>query len=136
MRETAVNMKTLKVAAAIIQDGDRILSCQRGYGEFKGGWEFPGGKFEPGESGEQAIAREILEELHVAIEDISYLCTAEHDYPTFHISMDCFTCRIARGTIDDTEHEDMRWLSRDELWSVDWLPVDVLVVKELEKRFA
>lgn len=129
-------MKSIKVAAAIIICNGKILSCQRGYGEFKDGWEFPGGKFEPGETGKEAITREIAEELHVRIGNLEFLCTAQHDYPTFHISMDCFTCDIAEGTINDSEHEDMKWLAPDELWSVDWLPVDVKVVKALEQKLA
>ena len=120
-------MKTIKVAAAIIQ---------RGYGEFKDGWEFPGGKLEPGETGEQAIVREIQEELEVTIGDLDYLCTVEHDYDTFHLSMQCYLCTIVSGEIVELEHEDMRWLSTDNLWGVDWLPADVKVVKELEKKLA
>lgn len=127
-------MKNVKVVAAIIQDGDKTLSCQRGYGDLKDGWEFPGGKVEQGETGEQAIVREIQEELDVTIGNLEFLCTAEHDYPTFHISMDCYLCNIVEGKIHDEEHEDMKWLTPDEIWSVDWLPVDVKVVKELEKK--
>lgn len=106
-------MKTIKVAAAIIQKDGKILSCQRGYGEFKDGWEFPGGKLEPGETGEQAIVREIQEELEVTIGDLDYLCTVEHDYDTFHLSMQCYLCTIVSGEIVELEHEDMRWLSTD-----------------------
>lgn len=127
-------MKNVKVVAAVITDGNKILSCQRGYGEFKDGWEFPGGKVEQGETGKQAITREIQEELSVTIGNLDFLCTAEHDYPTFHISMDCYLCNIVKGAIHDDEHEDMRWLSMDNIWSVNWLPVDVKVVKELEKK--
>lgn len=127
-------MKSIKVAAAIIQRDDKILACQRGYGDLKDGWEFPGGKFEPGETGEEAIVREIKEELSVTIGNLEFLCTAEHDYDTFHISMDCYLCNIVDGTINDSEHEDMRWLSSENLWSVDWLPVDVKVVKALEEK--
>lgn len=129
-------MKTIHVAAAIIQDGEKILSCQRGYGEFKGGWEFPGGKLEPGETGADAIVREIHEELDVTIGNLEALCTVEHDYDTFHLSMECFLCTIVSGTINDTEHEDMTWLNKNDLWGVDWLPADVKVVKELEKWLA
>lgn len=127
-------MKTIHVVAAIIQDGDKTLSCQRGYGEFKDGWEFPGGKVEPGETNEQAIIREIQEELHATIGNLEFLCTAEHDYPTFHIVMDCYVCNIVEGTINDSEHEDMKWLTPEQIWSVDWLPVDVKVVEALEAR--
>lgn len=128
-------MKNIKVVAAVIRDGDKTLSCQRGYGEFKDGWEFPGGKVELGETDEQAIIREIQEELRVTIGNLKYLCTAEHDYPTFHISMECFICNIIDGTIVDDEHEDMKWLSMDDIWSVDWLPVDVKVVEALEAHY-
>lgn len=126
-------MKTIRVAGAIIQHEGKILACQRGHGEFKGGWEFPGGKLEPNESGADACVREIQEELHVTIGDLKPLCTVEHDYETFHISMDCFLCTIESGVINDTEHEDMRWLSKDELWDVNWLPADVDAVKALEQ---
>lgn len=126
--------KTIHVAAAIIRDGEKILACQRGYGEFKDGWEFPGGKLEPGETGAEACVREIGEELHVAIGGLAPLCTVEHDYESFHLSMECFLCRIEAGSIDDEEHESMRWLGREELWSVDWLPADVKVVEALERE--
>lgn len=129
-------MKTIHVAAAIIRDGEKILAAQRGYGEFKDGWEFPGGKLEPGETSSDACIREIQEELHVTIGNLEPLCTVEHDYETFHLVMDCFTCCIANGTINDSEHENLRWLETSELWSVDWLPADVKVVKELEKSLA
>ena len=126
-------MKSINVAAAIIRQGDKILSCQRGYGEFKDGWEFPGGKLESGESGEQAIVREIQEELEVTIGDLEYLCTVEHDYDTFHLSMQCYLAAIQSGEFKEHAHEDMKWLGTDDLWAVDWLPADVKVVKELEK---
>lgn len=126
-------MKSIKVAAAIICDDGKVLAAQRGYGEFKDGWEFPGGKLEPGETGAQACIREIQEELHVTIGGLRQLCTVEHDYDSFHLSMECFTCSIESGTINDSEHENLRWLDRDDLWAVDWLPADVKVVRELEK---
>ena len=132
--EVSKRMKTIRVAAAVILDQGRILSAQRGYGEFKGGWEFPGGKLEQGESGEQACKREIHEELNVEISDLKPLCTIEHDYPTFHLVMECFTCAIGSGSINDTEHENLRWLDRGHLWDVDWLPADVKVVQALEDR--
>lgn len=125
-------MKTIKVAAAIIVDGDKILAAQRGYGEFKDGWEFPGGKLEPGESGKEACIREISEELNVRIGNLDYLCTVEHDYDSFHLSMECFTCSIEDGMINDNEHENLLWLDRSSLRNVDWLPADVEVVKKLE----
>lgn len=126
-------MKTVQVAAAIIQHQGKILAAQRGYGEFKGGWEFPGGKLEPGETAVEACVREIREELEVSIDNLAHLCTVEHDYDSFHLSMECFLCEIASGTIHDSEHENLRWLSADSLWSVDWLPADVKVVEALEK---
>lgn len=127
-------MKTIHVAAAIICDGEKFLAAQRGYGEFKDGWEFPGGKLEPDETGERACIREIQEELHVTIGNLEPLCTVEHDYETFHLVMECFTCVIAAGTINDSEHENMRWLDADHLWDVDWLPADIKVVKTLESK--
>ncbi len=129
-------MKTIHVAAAIIKDGKKFLAAQRGYGEFKDGWEFPGGKLEPGETGADACIREIEEELHVTVGNLDELCTVEHDYDTFHLVMDCFVCEIVSGIIDDSEHENMRWLDADHLWDVDWLPADVKVVKALEAKLA
>lgn len=129
-------MKTVHVAAAIIQDGDRTLAAQRGYGEFKDGWEFPGGKLEPGETGEEACVREIQEELHVTIAGLEPLCTVEHDYETFHLSMECFTCHIEHGEIDDSEHENITWLTNSNIWDVDWLPADIKVVKALEQKIS
>lgn len=127
-------MKHINVAAAIIRDGNKVLSCQRGYGEFKDGWEFPGGKLEPGETGEQAIVREIKEELEVTIGNLEYLCTVEHDYETFHLSMQCYLAEIESGEFREHAHEDMRWLNIEEIWDVDWLPADVKVVEELLKK--
>lgn len=127
-------MKTIHVAAAIIRNNETILAAQRGYGEFKDGWEFPGGKLEPHESGAEACIREIQEELEVTIDGLEYLCTVEHDYDSFHLSMECFLCKIASGTIRDSEHENLRWLDVESLWSVDWLPADIKVVEELEKK--
>ncbi len=129
-------MKSINVAAAIIKKDGKILSCQRGYGEFKDGWEFPGGKLEPGETGEEAIVREIQEELELTIGDLEYLCTVEHDYETFHLSMQCFLATIQSGELHEHAHEDLRWLSTEDLWTVDWLPADIEVVKELEKKIA
>ncbi len=129
-------MKSIRVAAAIIRKEDKILAAQRGYGEFKDGWEFPGGKLEPGETGAQACVREIQEELRVTIGNLSHLCTVEHDYETFHLSMECFLCEILDGTINDTEHENLRWLDSGHLWDVEWLPADIKVVEALEKRLS
>lgn len=125
-------MKTTHVAAAIICKNDQILAAQRGYGEFKDGWEFPGGKLEPGETGADACIREIREELDVTVGNLVHLCTVEHDYDSFHLSMECFMCEIASGEINDTEHENMRWLDAEHIRDVDWLPADLKVVEALE----
>ncbi len=127
-------MRTIKVAAAIIHDGDKILAAQRGYGDLAGGWEFPGGKLEEDETGEMACVREIREELGVLVGNLSPLCTVEHDYETFHLSMECFLCTILEGMIDDIEHASLRWLDHTQLWEVNWLPADEKVVRELESR--
>lgn len=127
-------MKTIEVVAAIIVHDDKILATQRGYGDFKDGWEFPGGKMDPGETAEEAIVREIQEELRVTIVPEKLLTTVDCDYPNFHLTMHCFVSRIAQGTIELVEHEAMKWLTREELDSVDWLPADVEVVEELKKH--
>ena len=117
-------MKTIKVVAAIIKQDDKVLATQRGHGEFKDGWEFPGGKVEEGETTEHAIVREIKEELAADIVVISKLTTVEHDYPTFHLSMDCFWAKLVEGELILKEAEAARWLTHDELLSVNWLPAD------------
>ena len=127
-------MKTVEVAAAIIHHDGRILATQRGYGDYKDGWEFPGGKLEPGESAQQAIVREIREELAVEIEPEQLVMTVEYDYPTFHLRMHCFWAAIKTGEIRLIEHEAARWVTRDELDSLQWLPADVAVVAELKAR--
>lgn len=125
-------MKTIKVVAAIIRDGNRILATQRGYGEQKDGWEFPGGKVESNETPEAAIVREIREELNADIEVTGFLTTVEHDYPNFHLSMDCFWARLAEGTeLKLLEHEAAKWLSIEDINSVDWLPADIKVVEAI-----
>lgn len=127
-------MKTIEVVAAIIRKEDgRILVTQRGYGEHKDGWEFPGGKMEKGESPEAAIVREIREELEVEIEPEQLITTVEYDYPNFHLTMHCFLSRIVSGEIVLTEHEAAKWLDKRDLDTVDWLPADVEVVAELKK---
>jgi 8-oxo-dGTP diphosphatase len=127
-------LKTVKVVAAIIRQGDLILATQRGYGEQKDGWEFPGGKVEDNESPETAIVREIKEELNADIEVTGFLTTVEHDYPTFHLSMDCFWAKLKEGTeMKLLEHEAAKWLTLDNLDSVDWLPADVKVVEEINR---
>ena len=126
-------MKTVKVVAAIITKDKKIFATQRGYGDFKDGWEFPGGKVEPGEKPEDAIVREIKEELGADIKVTGFLLTVEHDYPTFHLSMDCFWAELKDGSdVKLLEHEAAKWLARDDLDSVDWLPADVKVVKAIK----
>ena len=126
-------MKTIKVVAAIIKQDDKVLATQRGHGEFKDGWEFPGGKVEEGETTEHAIVREIKEELAADIVVISKLTTVEHDYPTFHLSMVCFWAQLAEGTdIKLLEHESAKWLEIKDIDSVDWLPADIKVVEAIK----
>lgn len=125
------NMKTVRVVAAVIRQGDRIFATARGYGEFKGQWEFPGGKIEVGETPQQALIREIKEELDVMVSVGDLIDTIEYDYPTFHLSMDCFWCNVTEGEIKLKEAEDARWLSKDELYSVDWLPADMGLIEKL-----
>ena len=117
-------MKTVKVVAAIIIHENKIFATQRGYGEFKDGWEFPGGKIEPGETSQEALVREIKEELDIEIEVKDFLETVEYDYPEFHLSMDCFFCTIKSGELVLKEHEAAKWLTVEKLDGVDWLPAD------------
>lgn len=117
-------MKTVKVVAAIIIHDRKIFATQRGYGEFKDGWEFPGGKIEQGETSQEALVREIKEELDTEIEVKDFLETVEYDYPNFHLSMDCFFCTIKSGKLVLKEHEAAKWLTLDTLDSVNWLPAD------------
>lgn len=124
-------MKTIEVVAVIICEGDRVLATQRGYGEFEGMWEFPGGKIEPGEERVEALKREIGEELAVEIVVEELVCTVEYDYPNFHLTMYCYFCSIANGEVELLEHKSARWLRRDELNEVEWLPADVSVVNSL-----
>ncbi len=123
------DMKQIEVVAAIIHDGEgRIFATQRGYGDYKDGWEFPGGKMEPGESPEEALKREIWEELETKIVVERLVQTVEYDYPQFHLKMHCFWCHIESGSLVLKEHEAARWLSKEQLNSVDWLPADKVVV--------
>ena len=128
--------KTVKVVAAVICDSfentSKIFATARGYGEFKGQWEFPGGKVEAGETPQQALKREIQEELDVKIEIGELIDTIEYDYPTFHLSMDCFWCVVIDGEIILKEAEAARWLSKDELYNVDWLPADMALIEKIE----
>lgn len=123
-------MKTVKVVAALIQKGNNVFATQRGYGEFKDGWEFPGGKIEKGEAPQEALKREIEEELDTEIEVGDLLTTVECDYPKFHLSMTCFLCSIKSGNLVLKEHEAAKWLTLDQMDSVDWLPADKIVVEK------
>lgn len=129
-------MKTIKVVAAVICDSlentTKIFATARGYGEFKGKWEFPGGKVEPGETPQQALVREIQEELTVKIEVGELIDTIEYDYPALHLSMDCFWCNIVDGEIILKEAEAAKWLGKDELFNVDWLPADIALIEKLQ----
>lgn len=126
-------MKTVRVVAAVIRKDDKIFATQRGYGEFKDGWEFPGGKIEKGETPEQALVREIKEELDTDINVGELIDTIEYDYQNFHLSMDCFWCEILQGELELKEHESARWLSKEKLYSVDWLPADVGLIERIKK---
>lgn len=126
-------MKNLEVVAAVIHRSESVLATQRGYGPYKDWWEFPGGKAEPGESLEDALVREIREELDADILIDRPLCTVEHDYPEFHITLHCFLCRLAEGSgLSLLEHEDARWLHKDGLDRMAWLPADRSVLEKLK----
>ena len=124
-------MKTIKVVAAVIKDNDRIFATQRGYGDYKDWWEFPGGKIEQGETPRQALKREISEELNIEIEIGEYITTVEYDYPKFHLSMDCFWSAISGGEITLMEHESAEWVPLSKLAAVEWLPADRIVVDRI-----
>ncbi len=126
-------MKQIEVVAALIKQENKVLATQRGYGEWKDGWEFPGGKIEAGETPEEALRREILEELAVEVEVQSRLVTVEYDYPQFHLTMHCYWCRLLKGEPTLLEHEAARWLTHDQLDSVDWLPADLEVVAAMKQ---
>ena len=127
-------MKNIKVVAAIIINNGKVFATQRGYGEFKDGWEFPGEKIEIGETPEQALVREIQEELDTQINVNEKIDTVEYDYPNFHLSMDCFICNIIKGDLILKEHEAAKWLSKDELYSVDWLPADKDLIEKIKEH--
>ena len=128
-------MKQIEVVAAIIHDEEgRIFTTQRGYGEMKDGWEFPGGKMEPGESPEEALKREIWEELETKIVVEKLVQTVEWDYPAFHLTMHCFWCHIESGSLKLKEHEAAKWLTKDQLDGVDWLPADRIVVETIKNE--
>ena len=130
-------MKTVKVVAAIICDDmkekNKIFATARGYGELKGGWEFPGGKVEPGETSQQALIREIIEELDTEIKVGELIDTVEYDYPTFHLSMDCFWAEVKAGHLELKEAEAAKWLTKNQLDSIDWLPADILLIDQIRK---
>ena len=131
-------MKTVKVAAAVICDSitekKQIFATARGYGEFKGQWEFPGGKVEIGETPQQALVREIKEELATEIKVGDLITTIEYDYPAFHLSMDCFWCEVAEGKLTLVEAEAAKWLTKDTIYEVQWLPADITLIAEIEKQ--
>ena len=132
-------MKKVRVVAAVIKSTNEnkepiIFATQRGYGDFKGGWEFPGGKIEEGETSEQALKREIMEELDTEISVGELIDTIEYDYPQFHLSMDCFWCEIVSGNLVLKEHEAARWLTKKQLNDVKWLPADVTLIEKIGKE--
>lgn len=127
-------MKTINVVAAIIKHDNKLFATQRGYGEFAGGWEFPGGKIEPGETPEQALVREIREELETTVSVDSFIYQVEYDYPTFHLSMKCYLCSIVEGHLHLLEHSAAKWLDAAHLRTVGWLPADIEVVDAIEAK--
>ena len=126
-------MKQIEVVAAIIRKGDKIFATQRGYGEWKDWWEFPGGKMEAGETPEEALVREIREELSAEISVDELLTTVEYDYPTWHLTMHCYLCSLLTEALHLNEHEAAKWLTKDELDSVKWLPADVQLIEMLKE---
>ena len=124
-------MKKIRVVAAVIRDGDRVFATQRGYGDYKGWWEFPGGKIETGEMPEEALKREIHEELTADIRVEEFIATVEYDYPEFHLSMDCFFASLENGSLTLLEAEDAAWLTKEDIYSVKWLPADLLLIRQI-----
>ena len=127
-------MKQIEVVAAIISKGNKIFATQRGYGEWKDWWEFPGGKMEAGETPEEALVREIREELSAEISVDEFLCTMEYDYPAFHLKMHCYLCSLVTEALHLNEHEAARWLTKDELNSVKWLPADAKLISQMSEE--
>lgn len=127
-------MKTVRVAAAVIRDNNRIFATARDYGAFKGKWEFPGGKIEMGETSQEALKREIMEELATEIKVGELIDTIEYDYPDFHLTMECFWCEVVNGGLELKEHEVARWLMREELYNVEWLPADVRLIEKIKEK--
>ena len=126
-------MKIVEVVAAVIHRNSKLFVTQRGYGEFAGGWEFPGGKIEAGETAKEALVREIKEELDTLVEVGNLIGTVEYDYPQFHLTMHCFFCTIVKGDLVLKEHEDAKWLKAEELGSVEWLPADIQVIEQIKE---
>ena len=124
-------LKTIKVVAAVIRDGNRIFATQRGYGPYKDGWEFPGGKIENGETPQDALKRELKEELDITVNVGELIDTIEYDYPDFHLSMQCYWVKIQSGEPVLLEHEAAKWLTKDELYSVKWLPADISILETI-----
>ena len=135
-REEDKRMKSIRVSAAVIHRDGKILATQRGYGEYKGKWEFPGGKREEGESGEEALYREIIEELDSKVKIEKLICTTDYDYPTFHLTMDVYLSTLIEGKLTLLEHEDAQWVSLDSIDDLDWLPADWSVIDEIKKHFS
>ena len=129
-------MKNIRVSAAVIHRDGKIFATQRGYGEYKGKWEFPGGKREEGESGEEALYREIREELDSKVKIEKLICTTDFEYPTFHLTMDVYLASLVEGKLTLLEHEDAKWVSLDSIDNLDWLPADWSVIDEIKKHFS
>ena len=127
-------MKTVRVAAAVIRDKNKIFATARGYGALKGKWEFPGGKIETGETPREALKREIREKLATEVEVGELIDTIEYDYPDFHLVMECFWCKVVNGELELKEHEAAQWLTREKLYSVEWLPADMRLIEKIKER--